>query len=62
MALRERYRLKQDGIPVAWAEGPEAAGEIMHYAAVYGQDGPVLVERHMFGKWRAWPPRSRRSQ
>jgi hypothetical protein len=49
---RERFRLKQDGIPVAWSEGPNALAEINHYAAVYGQDGPVMIERHTKGKWR----------
>jgi len=61
MAARERYRLKQGGIPVAWAEGAHAANEIAHYAAVYRQDAPVSVEKHIAGKWRPWPPRSRRS-
>lgn len=61
MSERNRFRLKQDGIPVAWAEGANALIEIQHYAAVYRQDAPVLIERHLHGKWRAWPPRSRRS-
>lgn len=54
---RERYRLRQHGCPVAWAEGPTAANEIAHYAAVYGRDAPVLVEKHTGGKWRKWPPK-----
>jgi hypothetical protein len=52
---RDRYRLKQDGIPVAWAEGPNALAEIQHYAMVYRQDAPVLIEKHRNGKWRKWP-------
>ena len=43
------YRIKQDGIPVAWAN---SYGEIMHYAAVYRQDGPVVVEEKHDGRWR----------
>lgn len=54
MTERIRFRLKQGGIPVAWSEGPSALAEIQHYAMVYGQDGPVLIERHSNGKWRAW--------
>ena len=50
--MRQRFRLKQDGIPVAWAEGPQALGEICHYAMVYAQDGPVMIEHHTNGKWR----------
>ncbi len=56
---RERYRLIQGGIPVAWSEGPGAVAEIRHYAMVYGQDGPVKIERHSGGKWRVWPAKAR---
>lgn len=52
--MRQRFRLKQDGIPVAWAEGPGALAEINHYALVYSQDGPVLIEAHVNGGWRRW--------
>lgn len=55
---RQRYRLKQDGIPVAWADGPTALDEIIHYARVYGQDGPVLIEQYRSGKWKAFARRS----
>lgn len=48
----ERYRLKQDGIPVAWSEGPGALRKIEHYALIYSQDGPVVIERHVEGRWR----------
>lgn len=51
-AQRERFRLIQHGIPVAWSEGPGALQEIRHYAAVYGQDGPVAIEHHSKGRWR----------
>lgn len=52
--MRVRYRLKQDGIPVAWADGPSAYEEIRRYAAVYGQDGPVMIEsKAPKGKWKA---------
>lgn len=55
--IRERYRLIQDGIPVAWADGPTALDEIIHYARVYGQDGPVFVQRHAKGKWKTYARR-----
>lgn len=52
MMDRVRFRLKQHGIPVAWAEGSSALNEIMRYAFVYRQDGPVLIEHHSKGRWR----------
>lgn len=51
----QRFRLIQDGIPVAWSEGPTALNEIKHYAAVYGQDGPVRIEQRINGRWKALP-------
>lgn len=50
-----RFRLKQGGAPVAWAEGSSALQEIMHYALVYSQDAPVTVEQHVYGRWRKIP-------
>lgn len=48
-----RYRLKQNGLIVAFAMGNEAEREIMHYAMIYAQDGPVTVERRAAnGKWK----------
>jgi len=41
----QRFRLKQDGLVVASAEGPTALAEIKHYAMVYGQDGHVVIQR-----------------
>lgn len=49
--MSERYRLIQDGQPVAGAEGPNAWREICHYAAVYQQDGPVYIEQRTGRKW-----------
>lgn len=40
------FEVWQDGIPVATAASTDRAAalrEAMHYAAVYGQDGPVKV-------------------
>ena len=54
--MRDRFRLKQDSIPVAWAEGPSALNEIMYYAMVYSRDGPVLIEHHRNGKWKVFKP------
>jgi hypothetical protein len=53
--MTERFRLKQGGIVVAWTNGPGAYGEILHYAAVYGQDAPVLIEQRVAGRWKAMP-------
>lgn len=52
----DRYRLIQDGQPVAWTEGSSAFAEISHYAAVYSQDGPVTIERRINGRWRPLAP------
>ena len=44
------YRLLQDGIAVAWTNSQD---EILHYADVYGQDGPVTIQGRVKGKrWR----------
>lgn len=39
------FELVQDGVPVASASGKRESAwpEICHYAAVYGQDGPVEI-------------------
>jgi hypothetical protein len=52
------YRLIQDGITVAEVCGPEndAFQEIMHYAAIYSQDGLVQIERKVEGEWRPMEP------
>ncbi len=52
------YRLIQGGQPVAFAGGPndDARREIMHYALVYSQDGPVRIEHQHEGKWRVYDP------
>lgn len=52
--MTESYRLIQDGQPVAWAEGDSAAKEIAHYAAVYRQDGPVIIQKKVNGRWKKW--------
>lgn len=50
--VRQRFRIRQDGMSVAWAEGPGALAEIQHYALVYGQDAPVQIEVYQAKKWR----------
>lgn len=45
------YRLLQGGIEVARTFGRTARAEIEHYAAVYGQDGPVTIQRKHNRKW-----------
>lgn len=51
-----RYRLKQDGLVVAGAEGERALQEITHYAAVYERDGPVQIEEYTGKRWRKHEP------
>lgn len=48
----EAYRIKQDGMIVARAEGQQSLREIMHYATVYSQDGALLIERRVKKRWR----------
>jgi len=43
------YRIIQNGYPVAWSNSER---EILHYAAVYSQDGPVILEQRTGGRWR----------
>ena len=52
--MTESYRLIQDGQPVAWVEGPKADTEIMRYAYVYAQDGPVTIQKKVNGRWKDW--------
>lgn len=59
MGERVRFRLKQGGISVAWSEGPNALAEILHYARVYSQDGPVMIEHHHKGRWEKFPTNER---
>lgn len=54
--MDDRWRLKQHGIPVAWAEGQNAHREIAHYATVYSMDGPVDIEHRRNGHWRRISP------
>jgi hypothetical protein len=49
--MRNEYRLLQDGMTVA---GSTSLAEIQHYALVYGQDGPVTIQRRKErGRWVA---------
>ncbi len=53
--MADCYRLKQEGMVVAQAEGEGALREIMHYARVYGQDGAVEVEVRAGKRWKPYP-------
>lgn len=50
----ESYRLIQDGQPVAWVEGLSAVADITYYAAVCVQDGPVIIQKKVNGRWKLW--------
>jgi hypothetical protein len=52
--MTHQYRLIQYGQPVAWADGPKADAEIAHYALVYAQDGPVIIQKKVNGRWKDW--------
>jgi hypothetical protein len=47
--MRGDYRLIQDAMPLAWTTNKQA---ILHYALVYGQDGPVEVQERVNGRWK----------
>ncbi len=50
--------IEQAGMAMASAGGEDEGHvrrEIMHYAAVYGQDGPVTVHGPMLVEWRMFP-------
>lgn len=53
---RWRFRIIQDGQPVAGGDAPDrktAMREMIHYAMVYGQDGPVTCQmRTGKNKWK----------
>lgn len=50
----EEYRLIQGGIEVASVCGPseDARREIVHYAMMYVEDGPVRIEQRQGESWR----------
>jgi len=48
--MKDEFRLLQDGMVVASATSP---AEIMHYALMYGQDGPVVIQARANGRWRS---------
>jgi hypothetical protein len=48
----DTYRILQDDLMVARAEGPHALREIMHYANVYRQDGRLTVQRRVNKRWK----------
>lgn len=50
----EAYRLLQSGEVVARSEGEHSLREIMHYAVVYSQDGPVSIQRRVKRHWRSY--------
>lgn len=55
MAEHQReFRIQQDGMVVAGASGPawRAVEEIMRYAKQYAEDGPIVIEERVNGKWR----------
>jgi hypothetical protein len=35
-------------------EGNNAVAEILHYAAVYAQDGPVVIQKKVSNGWKEW--------
>lgn len=52
-----KWCVMQDGYPVASGVGPHdrALAEMMHYAMIYGQDGPVEMKtRTGSGKWKPY--------
>ena len=48
------YRIKQDGIAVAEASGPESLAKdaIMRYACQYEQDGPIEIQEKVSKRWK----------
>jgi hypothetical protein len=60
--MRNEYRILQDGMTVATST---SLADILHYAIVYGQDGPATVQERINGRWRTVPegiaPNPRRS-
>ena len=49
-----KYRLLQDGLIVAFTEAStdeQAKREIMHYAMIYSEDGPIKVQKLKGKTW-----------
>lgn len=51
-------RVIQEGQPVASVSGmpSDVRRELLHYAAVYRQDGPVRLELKRGRRWAEWQP------
>jgi hypothetical protein len=50
----EAYRIMQDGMVVARTEGQHSLREIMHYATVYSQDGPLKIQKRTNKRWKVF--------
>ena len=49
-----RFRIRQDGLTVAGAEGPNAEAAILHYASQYREDGELTIQHNANGHWKRW--------
>jgi hypothetical protein len=49
-----RFRIRQDGVTVAAAEGPNAESMILFYADQYREDGEITIQHNAEGHWKRW--------
>lgn len=54
MEQHRHFRIMQNGVAVASAEGPErlANGTAMLYAAQYEEDGPIEIQEKVSKRWK----------
>jgi len=48
------YRIMQNGVPVARAEGQHSLREIMLATRAYAQDGPLSIQKRIKRHWRGF--------
>ncbi|WP_395543417.1 hypothetical protein [Neotabrizicola sp. sgz301269] len=48
------FRIRQNGMTVARAEGENAEGYIWHYAQQYRADGEVTIQHNAEGHWKRY--------
>ena len=48
------YRIVQNGVPIARAEGQHSLREIMLATRTYAQDGPLSIQKRIKRHWRGF--------
>jgi hypothetical protein len=52
--MTDHFRLVQEGKPIVWVSGDNLVDEITHYADIYEQYEPVIIQKKVNGRWKDW--------